>query len=502
MLIPLLVTCSNVDFAGNSGAKSGGEKKEEISDQPTEVSGGFGLTCIANEMEEVLTDYKVSCQFTALNGSPLAPSDNFDFDIAVTNTQNPITIKKAPQGDKNTFEFYVKKTDFAAAKIETKAFNPKNNNSEIKAITFDLKTVAQLPGQVASPVFSLGSGIYQASQLIRIQVATPGAEIYYTTDGTLPSCDMPGSVQRYSSPISLSSTTTIKAIGCLAGSTDSSIVSEVYTINANECGAVGNSCYDLLNIAEGTTRTLSSNLSTIIYVKADPSCLGVDCFMIWREVLPNGTDVALAKVLNANGVWDSGRTMGWQTKLNSDGTANTGGFLQYGEAKNLAGRACPHEVNASSTKPTKRICLYYDHGTQYQMLDLGDWSDPSSQVGDQAGWYEGNIQVCSNKGMRLPTLYETNSRSPTVREEASFPGLPGGTDGATAPEFISTSRQYGVPPVERAWTWTASAYVTQGAITPEYRYWVWNNSDILYKTSRTSHAVRCVLPSTSTSIGP
>jgi hypothetical protein len=224
--------------------------------------------------------------------------------------------------------------------------------------------------------------------------------------------------------------------------------------------------------------------------------------MIWREVLPNGTDVALAKVLNANGVWDSGRTMGWQTKLNSDGTANTGGFLQYGEAKNLAGRACPHEVNASSTKPTKRICLYYDHGTQYQMLDLGDWSDPSSQVGDQAGWYEGNIQVCSNKGMRLPTLYETNSRSPTVREEASFPGLPGGTDGATAPEFISTSRQYGVPPVERAWTWTASAYVTQGAITPEYRYWVWNNSDILYKTSRTSHAVRCVLPSTSTSIGP
>jgi hypothetical protein len=78
----------------------------------------------------------------------------------------------------------------------------------------------------ANPALSPAAGTYNATQTVSMTDATPGASIYYTTNGTTPTT---GST-RYTGPISVSTTTTVKAIAAAAGFTNSGVTSATYTI--------------------------------------------------------------------------------------------------------------------------------------------------------------------------------------------------------------------------------------------------------------------------------
>jgi hypothetical protein len=81
--------------------------------------------------------------------------------------------------------------------------------------------------QVGTPVMNPGTGTYPASQSVVITSGTQGATVIYTTDGTTPTHTHGSS---YSTPIPVSSTTTIKALAFLAGMTDSPVASATLTI--------------------------------------------------------------------------------------------------------------------------------------------------------------------------------------------------------------------------------------------------------------------------------
>ena len=81
---------------------------------------------------------------------------------------------------------------------------------------------------VSAPGFSPAAGTYTSAQTVTISSATSGASIRYTTDGSTPTATT-GTV--YSTPITLSSTTTLKAIAYKSGMTDSSVTTGAYTIN-------------------------------------------------------------------------------------------------------------------------------------------------------------------------------------------------------------------------------------------------------------------------------
>ena len=83
---------------------------------------------------------------------------------------------------------------------------------------------------VATPTFSPGGGTYTSTQSVSISDSTSGATIYYTTNGSTPTT----SSTVYSGAISVSSTTTIKAIGAKSGDTTSSVASATYTISVSE----------------------------------------------------------------------------------------------------------------------------------------------------------------------------------------------------------------------------------------------------------------------------
>lgn len=86
---------------------------------------------------------------------------------------------------------------------------------------------------VATPTASPGAGTYSSTQSVSLSTATGGATICYTTDGTTPTATTPGTCSHgttYSTAITVSTTTTIEALGTLSGSTNSGVLTALYTI--------------------------------------------------------------------------------------------------------------------------------------------------------------------------------------------------------------------------------------------------------------------------------
>ena len=89
--------------------------------------------------------------------------------------------------------------------------------------------VGSSPGQVASPSFSPAPGTYSSAQSVTLSSASTGASIRYTTDGSTPTATT-GTL--YSGPVTISATTTLRAIAYQSGLTNSPVTSGTYTIGS------------------------------------------------------------------------------------------------------------------------------------------------------------------------------------------------------------------------------------------------------------------------------
>jgi N-acetylneuraminic acid mutarotase len=86
-------------------------------------------------------------------------------------------------------------------------------------------SVVPLPS-AATPTFSLAAGIYGSAQPLTISDTTPGATIYYTTDGSMPNSNS----AVYSGQISVSSSETVAAVAIANGCSVSGLTIAKYTI--------------------------------------------------------------------------------------------------------------------------------------------------------------------------------------------------------------------------------------------------------------------------------
>ena len=80
--------------------------------------------------------------------------------------------------------------------------------------------------QAAPPTFSVKTGTYVSAQTVSLADSTRGVTIYYTLNGGTPTTTS----TKYSKPIPVNQTTTIKAIAVLANLADSTVASATYTI--------------------------------------------------------------------------------------------------------------------------------------------------------------------------------------------------------------------------------------------------------------------------------
>lgn len=248
--------------------------------------------------------------------------------------------------------------------------------------------------------------------------------------------------------------------------------------NPNPLPVCAGSCYDDA-AAKAEGKATGPNGTEMEYVSANN---GINNFKVWKE--KNGL-----RILNAAGLVANG----WQKKLVARGDAFS--TQDFESSSLIEGRVCPKDVFLDHANMTAiKRCLYYDLGTGPVSLASGgleNWSDPNSGPfggdGTKASYYEGNISTCANKGMRLPTMYETQMQKPSAN-------LPTGDGLLIEPRWADDA---GVPyyakPGGYEWNWTASAGEWAG---PDNGFWRWRGTggELFYSYS-TSEVARCVLPS-------
>ena len=97
-------------------------------------------------------------------------------------------------------------------------------------------TVTTVQQTVATPTFSPGAGTYVGTQTVTISDGTSGSTICYTTDGSTPTANGAGACTHgttYSTPVSVATSETLKAIGSKAAFLDSAVGSAAYVINSS-----------------------------------------------------------------------------------------------------------------------------------------------------------------------------------------------------------------------------------------------------------------------------
>ena len=111
------------------------------------------------------------------------------------------------------------------------------------------------PSQTASPSFSVASGNYATAQTITIADVTPGATIYYTTDGTTPTLSSPV----YQGALTITTSTTLNAFAVAAGDSASGSASATYTfspyLGTNAYSTAGTDSANYINATYAVTGT-------------------------------------------------------------------------------------------------------------------------------------------------------------------------------------------------------------------------------------------------------
>ncbi len=130
-----------------------------------------------------------------------------------------------------------------------------DTNSAVASAAYTITATA------ATPTFSLGSGTYSSAQSVTISDATPGATIYYTTNGGTPTTSSP----RYTGPITVSSTETLQAMAAATGDTNSAVASATYTITATVATPIFSPAAGTYSSAQSVTLSDATSGATIYY---------------------------------------------------------------------------------------------------------------------------------------------------------------------------------------------------------------------------------------------
>jgi hypothetical protein len=155
--------------------------------------------------------------------------------------------------DTRSFQLYGYQFPLDPTKTLQSLTLPGNRNVVVLSLS-----VAAALATTATPTFSPLPGTFAAPQSIALSDGTPGASIYYTRDGTTPSVTS----TPYAGPISVSTTTTLKAIALASGYSPSAIAVGTFTINASAVDVALGTAANVVGLANGGSPVPQGGLDT------------------------------------------------------------------------------------------------------------------------------------------------------------------------------------------------------------------------------------------------
>ena len=185
------------------------------------IASGYALSPVASKAYTYLPLPPATAPSFSLAGGTY----NTPHTLILTDSTPSATIYYTTNGTTPTTTSTVYSTPITVASTETVRAAAIATGYSLSAVTTKAYTYSPLP-LASAPSFSLAGGHYTAPQVLSLTDATPGATIYYTTNGTLPST----ASTRYTGPISITTSETVIAIAVASGYTNSNPASKAYTI--------------------------------------------------------------------------------------------------------------------------------------------------------------------------------------------------------------------------------------------------------------------------------
>ncbi|MFL6606278.1 MAG: chitobiase/beta-hexosaminidase C-terminal domain-containing protein [Steroidobacteraceae bacterium] len=208
------------------------------------------------------------------------------------------------------------------------------------------------PPVATAPTFSPPSGTYPTTQSVSLTDTTPGAVIYFMTDGTTPS-----SVSNvYASPIQINTATIIKAVASATGYANSAVASATYTIASAGQAPVGvnlSGAFNVNAIGSDGVPVANGGMDTLGYAYSGD--------LLGQSVAWSGAIFTMGAAGGTSGVWRVTISLpaGNYSTLNLLGTGVRG-----------------NQVNQSF------IVTYTDGTTTRIQQSLSDWAHPQNYNGE------------------------------------------------------------------------------------------------------------------------
>ncbi len=204
---------------------------------PIVINSSFQLKAVAVS-PPLLDSYIVHGDYKIETAPVQTASPVFSLPSGAYNSTREVTMSTATSGaniyytldgsDPNLNSILYYKPIVIDRSMTIKAFAVKNGYENSSAVRADYE-ITGAPS-TSSPVFNIESGIYDATLEVVITCATPGAEIYYTVDNSVPG----SSSLKYEGTFEVFTSSTIKAVAVKSGYANSDVVSVEYVLDIHD----------------------------------------------------------------------------------------------------------------------------------------------------------------------------------------------------------------------------------------------------------------------------
>jgi hypothetical protein len=193
--------------------------------------------------------------FNGEDVSDLAVANNAPTPVATTGTATILLAELTQTA--TTTATSVTLTDAGTQLVDASYAGDDIHHASVSATT----SITGSESRAVAPILSPAAGTYTSAQSVKITDATAGATIYYTTNGTAPTT----SSTKYTAPIAVAATETIKAIAVATGYTTSAVATAAYAIEKPGATPVFSPVAGTYSSAQSVKITDATVAATIYY---------------------------------------------------------------------------------------------------------------------------------------------------------------------------------------------------------------------------------------------